>query len=216
MNGHMILNDTKINQMGTEKRIRAVNAAMAEFCRGYRLASTDKIAADAAISKGLLFHYFGSKLRLFHYCFWYGIDVIKREFAAAADYTEPDFLNRVLQMTVAKIELSYRHPAVFDFVTKVYFGGEPQLEAVKKDLFTLFDENWQPDSPLFMQGVDMGLFRDDIEARLALSAIRLTLTGFAESIVPPQDTAKALQENKAQILADLEHYAALFRKTFYK
>lgn len=45
-----------------EKQLRILNAAMKVFARNdYRHASTDDIAAQAGISKGLLFYYFHNK-----------------------------------------------------------------------------------------------------------------------------------------------------------
>ena len=53
-----------------EKRRRIVNAAMEVFGKNeYKRASTDDIAARAGISKGLLFHYFGSKKELYFYLY---------------------------------------------------------------------------------------------------------------------------------------------------
>ena len=53
-----------------EKRRRIVNAAMEAFGKNeYKRASTDDIAARAGISKGLLFHYFGSKKELYFYLY---------------------------------------------------------------------------------------------------------------------------------------------------
>lgn len=48
------------------KQDRIINAGLKIFAEnGYRHASTDEIAAEAAISKGLLFHYFYSKIGLY-------------------------------------------------------------------------------------------------------------------------------------------------------
>ena len=45
-----------------EKQLRILNAAMKVFARNdYRHASTDDIAAQAGISKGLLFYYYYNK-----------------------------------------------------------------------------------------------------------------------------------------------------------
>ncbi len=51
----------------TEKRQRIINAAIDEFMKGYCKANTDIIVNNAGISKGLLFHYFGTKKKLTEY-----------------------------------------------------------------------------------------------------------------------------------------------------
>ena len=55
----------KFFDLKKEKQDRMINAALKVFAlHGYRHACTDDIVKEAAISKGLLFHYFGSKLHL--------------------------------------------------------------------------------------------------------------------------------------------------------
>ncbi|EMV4835388.1 helix-turn-helix transcriptional regulator, partial [Listeria monocytogenes] len=49
-----------------EKRLKILEAAMGEFTeKGYQAASTNKICEKAGVSKGLIFHYFGSKEKLY-------------------------------------------------------------------------------------------------------------------------------------------------------
>ena len=65
-NGSIRKGEAAVNEkffaLPEEKRRRIVNAAMEAFGKNeYKRASTDDIAARAGISKGLLFHYFGSK-----------------------------------------------------------------------------------------------------------------------------------------------------------
>ena len=64
----------KFFDLKKEKQDRMINAALKVFAlHGYRHACTDDIVKEAAISKGLLFHYFGSKLL-------YLYDDVKNEF----------------------------------------------------------------------------------------------------------------------------------------
>ena len=58
----------KFFDLKKEKQDRMINAALKVFgMRGYQFASTDDIVREAGISKGLLFHYFGSKLGLYSF-----------------------------------------------------------------------------------------------------------------------------------------------------
>ncbi len=59
--------NSKFFDLKKEKQDRMINASLKIFAlQGYRHASTDDIVKEAAISKGLLFHYFGSKLGVYH------------------------------------------------------------------------------------------------------------------------------------------------------
>jgi TetR/AcrR family transcriptional regulator len=64
----------KFMTMAEEKRERIIEAALQEFLKGYMAASTDAIVKEAGISKGLLFHYFGSKRGLFLFLIKYALD----------------------------------------------------------------------------------------------------------------------------------------------
>ena len=60
--------NNKFFDAAKEKQDRIINAALQVFAvNGYRHASTDEIVRIAGISKGLLFHYFGSKLGLYSF-----------------------------------------------------------------------------------------------------------------------------------------------------
>ena len=59
------MND-KFFDLKKEKQDRMINGALKVFAlNGYQKASTDDIVKEAEISKGLLFHYFGSKAGLY-------------------------------------------------------------------------------------------------------------------------------------------------------
>ena len=65
-NGILLMNE-KFFDLKKEKQDRMINASLKVFAEGgYAHASTDDIVREASVSKGLLFHYFGSKLSLIH------------------------------------------------------------------------------------------------------------------------------------------------------
>ena len=64
----------KFFDLKKEKQDRMINAALKVFAlHGYRHACTDDIVKEAAISKGLLFHYFGSKLGVYAFVYDYSV-----------------------------------------------------------------------------------------------------------------------------------------------
>lgn len=74
------MND-KFFDLKKEKQDRIINAALKVFAlNGYRHASTDDIVKTACISKGLLFHYFESKLGLYVFLFDYSSRFMLLEF----------------------------------------------------------------------------------------------------------------------------------------
>ena len=67
------MND-KFFDLKREKQDRMINGGLKIFAKyGYRHATTDEIVREAAISKGLLFHYFGNKVGMYVFLMDYSV-----------------------------------------------------------------------------------------------------------------------------------------------
>ena len=198
--------------MDEDKRIKIINAAMKEFNKGYDKASTDVIVREAGISKGLLFHYFGSKEKLYDFTIVYAIDVMIREYFEFINFDEKDFLKRIWQMILLKLDLSYKYPTMFDFVTTVYM--EQKSAALKEISNSIFSEI----TPKVFAGIDETLFRSDIDAKTAVNIIYWTYVGYSntqlERIKSPD--IGDYQKEYDRFLNELEETFKVFRKTLYK
>ncbi len=81
----------KFFDVSKEKQDRIINAALLVFAQnGYRHAGTDEVVRRACISKGLLFHYFESKLGLYVFLYDYAVRFMLLELSGAVDKTESD------------------------------------------------------------------------------------------------------------------------------
>ena len=82
----------KFFDLKKEKQDRMINAALKVFARkGYEHASTDDIVKEAGISKGLLFHYFISKLGLYSFVYDYSVKYMMLELSTGVDKEETDY-----------------------------------------------------------------------------------------------------------------------------
>ncbi len=64
----------KFFDLSKEKQDRMINGALKVFATGgYKHASTDDIVKEAGISKGLLFHYFESKIGVYAFVYDYSV-----------------------------------------------------------------------------------------------------------------------------------------------
>ncbi|MCR5032016.1 MAG: TetR/AcrR family transcriptional regulator [Lachnospiraceae bacterium] len=76
----------KFYDMKSEKQARILNAGFKAFALyGYKNASTDEIIKDAGISKGLLFHYFESKVGYYAFSYDYAVRFLELSFDHFAD-----------------------------------------------------------------------------------------------------------------------------------
>jgi len=205
------ISEHKIMEMEPLKRERILNAAMAEFSAGYAKASTDAIVRGAGISKGLLFHYFGTKEKLYEFVAHHAAEVLITEFYSLMNFSEPDLLERIWRATLLKMDLSYKYPAIFDFVAAVYLkGGSDDI------FFTKYLETQGEFMSRLTDGVDTALFKDGIDAEKAINIIMWATAGYANSQVTADLSMEDFRKDYSRLLDEMKEYFDLFRKIFYK
>lgn len=114
------MNDKFFN-LKREKQDRFINAALKIFSEhGYQKASTDDIVKEAGISKGLLFHYFGSKLGLYEFVYNYSTKLFMMEYGGIVSSDRVDFFELQRQMELAKRNIMISYPYMNIFVEKAF------------------------------------------------------------------------------------------------
>lgn len=102
-----------------DKQDRMINAALKIFAiRGYRHASTDDIVKEAAISKGLLFHYFESKLGVYSFMYDYSVKYMNLELRSAVDSNEKDLFEVLKQIEHARMNAMRGYPYMQQFLNR--------------------------------------------------------------------------------------------------
>ena len=98
------MND-KFFDLKKEKQDRMINAALKVFAlKGYEHASTDDIVREAGISKGLLFHYFISKLGLYTFIYDYSVRYLMLELSTGVTKEETDYFDLIRQINASRKE----------------------------------------------------------------------------------------------------------------
>lgn len=204
----------KFEALPEEKRLAIINAAYHVFSKnGYQIASTNAIIQEAGISKGLLFHYFKTKLNLFTYLYETSVDLIKLKIYDEIDITEPDYFKRLWHVGTVKIEMSKVYPELFNFLTAAYFDKDPDIVRL---VSTYNTETLQEGYKRLHEGVNFSLFRDDLELKLILNTINATLQDWSTKYVLAQQAKGPLTYDLEAIHQELSHYYDFFRKSFYK
>ena len=107
----------KFFDLNREKQDRMINAALKVFAEnGYRHASTDVIVKDAGISKGLLFHYFGSKSGLYAFLFDYSVKYMIFEYDRIITKKSTDYFEVRKDMEKAKLNVLRNYPYMSQFI----------------------------------------------------------------------------------------------------
>jgi AcrR family transcriptional regulator len=200
--------------MEVEKRERVINAAMHEFSTkgGYKAANTDTIVREAGISKGLLFHYFGCKEKLYEFLKAYAIDVITREYTALLNFESRDVLEVMWQSVLLKADLSYKYADIFDFITTAYMEekdspGGKLMSAVAPLQEEMFSK--------MISTCDKSLFKDSVNIEKAINIVRWSLIGYSNSQMHSSNIAD-YQKEYGRYIEEVQAYFTMFRKLFYR
>lgn len=138
----------KFFDLKKEKQDRMINAALKVFAQqGYRHASTDDIVREAAISKGLLFHYFGSKLGVYTFVYDYSVRYMTLELSSCVDNKCTELFTLMKQVEAARMHAMRGYPYMQLFLNRSM--TEDVSEALlaieeKRDLLNdTYDYIWQ-------------------------------------------------------------------------
>lgn len=111
--------NAKFFDLKKEKQDRMINAALKVFAlHGYRHASTDDIVREAAISKGLLFHYFESKLGVYTFVYDYSVRYMTLELNTTVDREETDMFELIRQIECARMHAMRGYPYMQQFLNR--------------------------------------------------------------------------------------------------
>lgn len=109
----------KFFDLQKEKQDRMINAALKVFAlHGYRHASTDDIVREAAISKGLLFHYFGSKIGVYTFIYEYSVRYMTLELNTTVDRKCTDMFTLMKQIECARMHAMRGYPYMQQFLNR--------------------------------------------------------------------------------------------------
>ena len=193
------------------RRSGILNAAIAAFARGYKTVSTDEIVRAAGVSKGLLFHYFGTKKDLYLRAYEYAAQAVISELFGLVNLEERDILNRWRQIALLKLDLLQKHPRILQFLSRL-----PDSPEVSEGVTELQGRLSEGLSPKLFENVDRSLFREDIDADDAIRVIAYTIESYAQDQFDPGKSAEEYYAEYDRYLSDLDRFVRLFRICFYR
>lgn len=203
----------KFESLPLEKRLTIINASIAVFSEsGYDKASTNEIVKRAGISKGLLFHYFSSKKKLYLYLYDYCMQYVIDAFYEELNLNETDFFEILKASTSIKMAIHQVHPQIFLFIQQAYYEPLPEFESeiYKKSLATIAEHSYR-----MFSGIDRSLFKAELDVDLCIKTLIWSMEGFIQERV---QQAKSLKQalNYEQTALESEIYLDFFKKTYYK
>ena len=173
-----IMNE-KFFDLRKEKQDRIMGAAMEVFAKsGYAHASTDEMVKLAHISKGLLFHYFTSKLGLYGFLYDYSLRFISLEFQRNVTEKETDFFKLQIRMLAAWTDAMRQYPYIRLFLMRCEEETDPEALSVIAEKRAGFTELTQQ----IAERYDRAPFKEDAPVELVSNIVWYVLTGFLTEI----------------------------------
>ena len=138
-----------------------INASLKIFALyGYQNASTDEIVKEAGISKGLLFHYFGSKLGLYTFLADYCVRFMKMEVSNLND-KETDYFVILKEVESAKFSALKKFPYLQQYLCSMEKETDDDVVNATNEhrahLIMIYQE--------MMKKADYSKFRAEIDAK---------------------------------------------------
>ncbi len=178
----------KFFDLKKEKQDRMINAALKVFAEnGYGHASTDEIVREAGISKGLLFHYFISKLGLYSFTYDYSVRYMMLELMSGVSKDETDFFALIDQIRFSQLQVMKNYPYMLLFLDKSKYEDVSEALVETEDKRSILP-GWYDET---LSRADDTVFRNEIDVVKLRQIIDFTASGlmtghFADGSFQPE------------------------------
>ncbi|MEA4924509.1 MAG: TetR/AcrR family transcriptional regulator [Syntrophomonadaceae bacterium] len=204
---------TKMLNLEAKRRDAILNAGLKEFAlKGFDDASTNTIAKESGVSKGLMFHYVTSKKDLFLFLYDYCTEMINKEYVDLMNFDERDIFERLRQSYLLQVELLQKHPWIFEFIglsTTKSDEINKEMDEKRKGKQLLCYEN-------MFDSIDASSFREGLDIERCKQLIFWANVGFTNEILEEIRNSKKNELDYDMIIAKLDGYLNELRKIFYK
>lgn len=163
----------KFFDLKKEKQDRMINAALHVFAtQGYLHASTDQIVKEAGISKGLLFHYFETKLGVYTFVYEYSARYMMLELGAVST-VEHDLFELLKQIEQAHTRAMREYPYMQQFLNRAMTEDVGEALLAAESMRTQLEETYAR----IYRRADYDSFPTGEDGHKVLNMMNLTIRG---------------------------------------
>lgn len=205
---------SKMDNLDSCRRDAILNAALKEFAKnGFDEASTNIMAKEAGISKGLMFHYVNNKKDLFLYLYDYCSEMVNKEYLEVMNFDEKDTIERLRQSYLLQIELMQKHPWIFEFINMT---ATPMSEEIQKELEKRAGRKQSLCYESMFEIADADSFKEGLDVKRCRQLIYWANIGFTNQILEDIRNTERKDLDYDHIIAELDGHLKELRKIFYK
>ena len=190
-----------------DKQLRIFHAAKQHFAEhGFHQTSTQQIAEAAGVSKGLLFHHYQSKKKLYFLIIENSIDLLASEVENDWTSSDDDFFVQLKRFIQTKIKAAIKYPLEYQLLIQAFSNAPKSLN---EEIHQLILKKSQEIQPLGDQAI-YGLLktyslRDGIDIALVEDVVRVVLDRFAQRLISEYaGRYNELIHNKESVLLELD------------
>lgn len=175
----------KFYAVSEEKQQRIINAGFRVFARHpYKKAPVSEIAADAGISKSLLFHYFHNK-KEFYFFLWKKVEDISQKYMQEYHcYEADDLFEAMYRGMYAKLKIMELYPDLRTFVIRSFYENEPEIA---KEVQNLYAQIRNRHGFSLLKNLDTSKFREGLDLALVQREMYLASEGLLWEITQRGD-----------------------------
>ncbi len=206
----------KLDALPEDKRQNILSAALTEFAEhGYLNASTNRIVKAAGISKGLLFHYFDSKKKLFLYVLDHTIQYLMQKMSTYTVKLSGDFFEQLGQYALIKMRIGIEEPEMYHILYDVYVNLPADI---KDDLMARYGQILADTRKDFVMTMDETKLRDGITRETAVNLIIDFLDGYYQRNIEyfKTKTPDELLTSFDGLRSDMMMYLDIIKNGLYK
>lgn len=203
----------KFDELPEEKKQKMLDAAIREFAEhGYESASTNHIVKEAGISKGLLFHYFGSKKALFLYIFDQCMELTESGVYHGI-WESSDLLERILLASQIKMQMYLEQPLMYTVVMKAMLNTPNELKPdIEQRIQRIAAESYEQ----LLKGIDMSRLRQDVDPQKSIALVLGSLQSIQQKYIAVyKDNLEQFRREIATIHDEMQEYVDILRYGIY-
>ena len=118
----------KFYDLPIEKQQTILNAGYRVFSQNaYKKSPVSEIAAEAGISKSLLFYYFRNKQELYLFLWDKSAEITMQALTEARCYEQTDLFESLHRGLRAKVQIMQRYPYIGAFCLKAFYERDPEI-----------------------------------------------------------------------------------------
>lgn len=193
-----------------QARERILNGAIQEFAlQGYNKASTNHIMEQVGMAKGLLFHYYSNKQKLYFACLEKVLTEVQKELDQFMQQMPEDLFQRLASFLRWKSQLAIDQPIIFRFLLGIYRLPSELHSKADSMLVT-----WRKKNSQLLANYDQTLWDPKVDQKDALEVVVLLFDAFDQKWLQQMDAD--LQQDQKELLCYALRLLDVLKTGFYR